>query len=346
MHGSVSKRIWAFANLDLSRQQPILDAFADISLLAPTATSAQEEFATSLRLRVGQFQVPFLRNSMIFAENLGFFLRPQVFEALRYERDIGAEILGTWKKLDYQVGVTNGSGGNQFSSANENLDFLAFARGSIAVAGNPSPYTVGDFAGTKTLRIRLGAGATHDLVRLPFRIAGIDLGSRDVDQDGEVDNVRVISTSFDLLLRYGGWELAAEAAHRYERWGSILFHTTNDSIRNLVRPDEKGQRTYVTLSSHILGFVVPKTLLVGGRFHYGQLSLLPVGGRTIVASLPEDDDVFNFEGLIQVYQSNSESAPRRRLGLLYRATYLPAPRGQGDNVSHQIMLEGQIELPN
>lgn len=331
LYAPLSERIVVFANADLTQRDLVLDAFADVSL------------NERLTIRAGQFKVPFLRNSMTFDENLAFFIRPTVVENNRYDRDIGVQLLGSWSGLRYSLGVSNGTGAERL---NDNLDFLFFGRADWALRGDPNPLVVGDFSGENRLRIALGGGVTHDLVQLPARIAGIDVGNRDVDQDTEIDNVRVVSASLDLLFRYGGWELGLEAGGRYERWGAILSHSSNTIIANLVTPDENGQRLYATLNGHLLKFLVPRRVLAGVRLSYGQLSLLPTGGRALIGAVPPDDDIFNVDGLVQLYAdtASGESAAQRRLGLLYRATVLPAPPDGTDQLNHQILLEGQISL--
>lgn len=296
------------------------------------------EYVISPRIavRAGQQKVPFLRNQIASSSAIAFPERAFPVENLRYARDQGVWVLGALLggKVTYQAGLSNGGGPNQL---NDNIDFAASGRVQVAAFGERLELPYGDFERVEVPSLSVGAGAVHDLVRLPPSIAGIELGNRDVDADGTLDNVRAISSSIDALFRFRGLELTFEGMWRHERWGSILEHRANEELANLIRPQSDGDRNYLGFSTHATYFVWPRTLMVGTRLSYGEVALLGVGGRTLFSQLPEGDEAIDFDLLAQLYDDRGF----RQLGFQYR---LRAFDAADDVLEHLFLLEAQLRL--
>jgi hypothetical protein len=257
----------------------LLDAYVDYG------------FASWLGLRVGQAKVPFTRQWITSSARLDFLERPAGLDDLRYERDVGA-----WLRREhaggqagYVVGLSNGAGRNL---ANDNIDMAAVARVEAALGGER--FTgYGDLERSASPRLMVGAGVIHDLVRVPSKVGGIEVGQRDVDGDKINDNVRVGSASVDAAVRFRGLELAIEGVFRREWWGTILDHSANSAVAEAVKPNRAGRRNYLGGYAELSYLVLPRWL-IAARVSHTRLSLLGVGGAS-VAAVPPGDRLFELD---------------------------------------------------
>jgi hypothetical protein len=305
---------------------------------APALRNYQAEYALRpwALIRAGQGKVPFTRSFMTGDDEIDFTDRSSVLEAFRHDRDIGLSLLGALRqgRLWYQLGVFNGAGQN---TGNDNRDLLAVVRVEAAVLGSRLG-GYGDLERSATPSLTVGAGATHDLVRLPAAVAGTDTGNLDVDGDGEVDNVRVVSASADVLLRWRGWELAAEGLLRAEEWGAILADPANQELASAVgAPD--GDAVRLGMVAQVSYALLPRLLLVAARGSYGRVPVLLLGGRSRSAP-PPGDRLLELDLLVQLYRLGA-----RCLGLQY--TLADPSRNGGEPagpVQHRLVLEGQLRF--
>jgi hypothetical protein len=289
----------------------------------------------ALAIRAGQAKVPFTREWITSSTRLMFLERPAGLDNLRYDRDLGVWARGELgQRASWVVGLSNGAARN---AVNDNIDFVAVARIEGAALGDRFDGH-GDLERSAEPRLMVGAGAAHDLVRLPDNIAGIELGQRDVDRDGVVDNVRVVSFSADLAFRFRGFELAVEGYGRHERWGRILDHSGNSALADAVRADADGHRNY--LGGYVGASYVPAPgwLLIGARLAHTRLALLGLSGQPI--RRPLTDRLLELDLSLQLIQDGD-----RTLGLGYTLADFSA-RGvdPAGDTSHRFIVEYQYRL--
>jgi hypothetical protein len=260
-----------------------------------------------------------------------------------YDRDIGVALHGRLGRGAYIVGVYNGSGPNQ---VNDNVDFMEVARIEFGLVGDlpdsyfEHDYAFGDASGHGQPALTVGVSASHDLVALPDRVAGIEVGQPDVDGSGEPDNVRVFSGSADLLFRWRGLEVFVETLLRQERWGTILDHSQNEVLRNQIGAGADGVRHYGVISSHVGYFVLPHHLLIGGGVAIGSVPLLSLGGRNVFAQTPPGDRQLDVDTTVTWYGDERG----RSLGLTYRLSKFSGLQGRDAPTQHSVVLEGLFRL--
>lgn len=314
-------------------------------LLAELATSdaplrdyyLDYELADWLILRGGQTKIPFSRGYLTSSRRMAFPERDVATEALRYDRDVGAWAHGAlWDdRARYYAGVSNGAGRN---ARNDNIDFAVAARGELAILGEYIDHSHGDLEGSGDLRLTVGVGGIHDLVRLPERVAGIELGQRDVDANGVFDNVRVWSASADAVARWRRFELAAELLWRQERWGTILAHSDNAAVADAVRPGSDGVKNYLGGYGQLTYVLFPREIVAGVRVGRARLPLLGVGGRRLGAP-PPAGRAWEVSGTAQLYRRGY-----RFLGFDYTFTNYDAVFGADPTLDkeHRFTVESQL----
>lgn len=294
-------------------------------------------FRPELALRLGRAKVPYTRQWLTEPTRLVFVERPAALDDLRYDRDEGAWLHGTAVdgRIGYVVGVSNGGGAG---TRNDNIDFVAAARVDAALIGERFE-GYGDLARGDDLRVMIGLGAVHDLVRLPAEVGGVAVGERDVDQDGVGDNVRVVSGSVDVVARVRGFELAIESYFRQERWGTILEHSSNADLLEAIGPSSvsrSGRRNMLGGAAEVSYLVLP-SWLVAARVAHSRLSLLGVGGQVIEAR-PPGDRLFELELASQLLEDG-----HRSLGVEYGFFNFNKKEGRepADDKQHRFIVEYQ-----
>lgn len=293
-----------------------------------------------LRVRVGQYKTLFTRHYIASSMFRAFLDEPLAVDALQYKRDIQAglygEVLGG--RVSYYAGVGNGAGR---TTRNDNIEVNAIVRADVVVLGERLIYGEGDVARTKKPTLMFGVGAIHDLVAMPDQVGALSVNN-DVDGNGDIDNVRVISASFDAAFRYRGLALTVEAILRNETYGTILQHSDNVALSAaLGQRDNHFYGNFYGQLSYVLPVAIRShRLLVGGRVGSARIPFLGVGGRA--SALPRGERALEVDGLIQLY------SPRgyRLLGLQYGmrdfSPIVDVPETGGR--THRVILETQLKF--
>jgi hypothetical protein len=290
-------------------------------------------FRDELVLRFGQYKTQFTRSFVTSSTRLDFVERPLAIEGLRYDRDIQAGVHGLLARgrVGYYAGIGNGAGPN---ALNDNLEVVASARADAVILGQRFGYGYADLGRTRAPSLMIGAGVVHDLVAMPDAIGSIAVNN-DVDGDERIDNARVISTSVDAIVRYRGLEAALEAVLRYEAFGTILDHVDNSELVAAI--GERDSRTYLGVTGQVT-YLLPRNILIGGRFGRSRVPFLGVGGRS--SRVPRGEHVLELDGLVQLYDERGF----RVVGLLYSLhDYRPLDGATGDGPrEHRLIVEGQL----
>jgi hypothetical protein len=231
-----------------------------------------------LSLRAGQMRVPFTRQSMTPEEFLSFPDRSLATREFAYLRDIGvsARAHGFQDRLELILGAYNGSGPNR---SNDNLDPMLLVRVAGVTMGQPWTPAQGDPGKTRNLSLMLGGTATIDYVPATASYGYLSgsavpvrpLTDRDRDQDGRLDDVRVIQLAGDLALRFRGLAFECELYQRRENWKTLPSQPGGDPL--LVQNQFRGW--FAQLSYYILD----NRLQVATRASVSRISPLTVGGR-------------------------------------------------------------------
>ncbi|HUS64546.1 MAG TPA: porin, partial [Kofleriaceae bacterium] len=296
------------------------------------------QFMPELAVRVGQQKVPFTRTWPVSDAGYAFYERAAGIDAMRYDRDAGAWVHGrVAERLEYNVGASNGSGPNK---RNDNIDVAAVVRLDALLMGEWFEWTTGDLEHSEVPSLIVGGGVVHDLVRVPEAVAGVTVENPDVDSDGTGDNVRVWSASLDATFRFRGFEAIVEGLYRHERWGTILEHSDNSDLADLVRPDKDGHRNYLGGYVEATYAAIPHHLLVGGRVGHHRQPLLGLGGLSVASPTP-GDRVLELTALGRYYHSKNLSFGLAYTLLDYRATRDPQPV---DDKRHIFIAQSQLNF--
>ena len=296
------------------------------------------QFAPELAVRAGQDKMFFTRSWWASDATLDVFERPSAIDALRYDRDIGVWAHG-WvaDRLYYHAGVSNGAGPNK---RNDNIDVAALLRVEAMVVGDKFEPMVKNLEARPDLQVLVGAGVVHDLVRVPETIAGIDVGNRDVDSNGTLDNVRVWSSSVTAAARIAGLELLAEGIWRQERWGTILDHSDNAMLAEAIRPDASGHRNYLAGFLHASYVLLPKKLQAAVRVGHNRVSLLGVGGGGPTA-VPPGDRLFELNAQLRYFHNDNLSGGVSYTFTNFNATSGPDPTA---DIDHLFIAQAQLNF--
>ena len=291
-----------------------------------------------LSIRAGQDKVYFTRAWWASDEGLDPLERPAAVDTLRYGRDIGVWAHGQFLdgRLGYYAGVSNGAGPGVL---NDNIDLALEARVDGVILGKGFTPLADNLGQSDELQVMAGAGVVHDLVAMPGAIAGIMVGNRDVDGDGTVNNVRVVSSSADIDLRWKGLEVVLEGIWRHESWGKILQHSDNQALADAIKPDSNGRRNYLAGYVEASYAVIPNKLQVSARVGHSRVALLGVGGQQIGA-VPPGDRLIEVNGQVRYWLSRALSLGASYTLLNYNA---PGPDPAGD-LTHTFIAQGQLNF--
>ncbi|MFO1462379.1 MAG: porin [bacterium] len=184
----------------------------------------QYKFNDNVEIRVGQQDVPWIRQSIISSSNLEFsdrslatleFLNAQAQDTdkdgkpdklVKNGRDIGVVVQGRpfKKKLEYNVGFFNGSGTN---TTNFNNHLLYTGRAVYNITGDAN-YEEGDFARTESIASYFGASGNYNV--------------RDLSND------KVTQFGAESGIKYKGLALQGEFFYRHTKPGDTALATAND----------------------------------------------------------------------------------------------------------------------
>jgi hypothetical protein len=292
-------------------------------------------------VKAGQYKVPFVRNFITDSPWLAFPQRPAAVESYRYDREVqvGAHGSVLADRLVFYVGAGNGAGR---AKTNDNIDYLFVGQVEYGILGPVLSYEEGDLAGTAKPALVVGGAVVHDLVTIPDELGGVSVGQRDVDGDGDLDNVRVVSTNLSAVFRYLGASVTAEWLLRWEDWGTILDHGDNVALRAAL--DDLGiigsSRVYQAGYGQATYMVLPQRLMVGGRLGYSRNTLLGVSGRH-ASSQPLGSRLFEGNLLLQLYDQRFSG---RALGLMYSFFNFEGRNEPADDKVHRLILETQLRF--
>jgi hypothetical protein len=294
---------------------------------------AEGRIGKYLRIRAGQFKVPFSRERLIDDGQLTFLERPLATEEFAYDRDLGVQLSLRTARSELRVGVFNGSGPNQLNS---NLDLLAAAVAWHTVVGSPRWKEEPDFDRLPYPSLAVGIGFTFEDTPVPDQVGYVAVDpfvravTVDTDGDGRRDNVRVMQVALMLAARWHGVDLSSETYIRHEDWGSFG--------RAQVMPFDP-ETTYVGSFVQASAFVVPGRLQIGVRGSIAQISPLTLGGRTRDA-VPIGDVRDELSAIVSYYRKRHAM----RLGLQYSFFDWGARNGDAPSgvAEHRGILEAQV----
>ncbi|RMH42798.1 MAG: hypothetical protein D6689_07205 [Deltaproteobacteria bacterium] len=299
-------------------------------------------FAPGLALRAGQWKTQFIRQFTTSSTRLAFVERSRFVDNYRYDRDVMVALHGQALdgRLGYYASFGNGAGR---AKDNDNIDFNQVVRLEYALVGALPKHEEGDWRGRDDMSLVVTGGFVHDLVALADDLAGLAVNN-DVDADGEVDNVRVISATAGAALRYRGASATAEWVLRRESWGTILDHPDNAALAAALNDLGGSGDTRYYQGFYVSGtyMVVPRRVMVGARVAHSRNPLLRVGGRT-VSEPPLAARLLEVDGLVQLYD---DRVGGRFIGLMYsffdyNARTGPDPAG---DKQHRILVETQLQF--
>lgn len=184
----------------------------------------QYKFNDMVEIRVGQQDIPWIRQSIISSSNLEFtdrsiatleFLNAQAQDTdkdgkpdklVKNGRDVGVVVQGTPfnKKMEYNVGFFNGSGTN---STNFNNQLLYTGRAVYNIVGEAG-YEEGDFAHSEKPAAYFGGSGNYNV--------------RDLSDD------KVTQFGTEAGMKYKGFAFQSEFFYRHTKPGDTTLATTND----------------------------------------------------------------------------------------------------------------------
>jgi hypothetical protein len=230
-----------------------------------------------LGVRGGQFKIPFGRQRLVSSLALTFVERSLATQVFTADRDIGLLVEGAFfaDRLLVQAAVTNGGEGLA-GTRNDNLD-LSYTARVVAQPLGPVPLVEGDRARTPSLRIGFGGAFRYDLIPTdqppPLN---------DIDRNGIVDNVEVLTANAEAVAHWRGFALEGEYFFRRERPG-------------FGRPVRDTHGAYVQTSA-----MVWRGLQLGARFSYAQphalaASSVAIAGRGVPRSAIEANALASYD---------------------------------------------------
>ncbi|HUS63242.1 MAG TPA: porin [Kofleriaceae bacterium] len=167
-----------------------------------------------LRIRAGQFKVPFARQHLVYSLKQTFIERSFAMLAFRLDRDLGGmvEACVLSQRLLIQLAVTDGiAAGAQVRNDNQDL---AYTVRVVAQPLGPMGLVEGDRARTPKPRLSFGGAFQYDLepTDQPAPL-------NDLDRKNGIDNVEVISANAELAFKWRGLAVEGEYFYRQERAG-------------------------------------------------------------------------------------------------------------------------------
>jgi hypothetical protein len=178
--------------IEADQPVPLRDAFATLHL------------ARFFNLRIGQMKVPYDRQRLNSSSKLQLVERSRVTNRLNLDRDIGIQIYGSLPgRLTYYVGLFAGDGRNRI---NRGLGWLYVGRLRLSPFGDFDDGHETDLARTHRLRLAVSiSGAWNHQSRRVNSTQGAFLSQGSIDY---------LHAAFDVMLKYAGWSLMAEAMVR------------------------------------------------------------------------------------------------------------------------------------
>ena len=192
---------------------PVLEAYGDLRIFK------------LLQLRCGRQKIPFSRQFMVHSAYQQFTDRSEVVREFVPGWDLGLVLHGEvdWiGPLTYQFGIFNGAG--DMAPVDDNTDFLFSARMVYEPFGK-LPYSEGD--SLRRWALSVGGSFAYNLSPTDRHLRHAETDTkkaaalRDVDADGNIDNVGVFLAGAELTARVAFMLMHAEFFYRMEDPGAV-----------------------------------------------------------------------------------------------------------------------------
>lgn len=266
-----------------------------------------------LRLRAGQFKVPYARQHLVYSLYLTFTERSFAMLANRIDRDLGGlvEVALFGERILLQGAVTNGA---PLGVRDANVD-LAYTVRVVGQPLGPMPLVEGDVARTPRPRIAVGAAFHYDL-----RPTDLAPPFHDVDRNGRTDNVEIIAAGLEAALKWRGLAVETEYFYRRERAG-------------FGRPVVHAHGVYAQAS-----MMLWRGLQAGARFSWADV---PALGASLVGVLGDGVPRRGLEagGVVSYYLWADRV--RAQVGYAYRRDVAPDPFDPRAHEGHVIDVKVQ-----
>ena len=230
---------------DISRQATLRDAFVDYRLRD-----------RALRIRVGQFNIPFDWERNVAPPYFANIERSRANQQLGWPtgRDVGFLLHGSPSaRFDYGIGLFNGQGANRRRSGDD-IGFSASARLRYHPTGRPVSQEA-LLTPTDDLRLSIGAGG----------YGAVNSGAREdwtPFLDVSIPDANLLAATTDIQLQWG----------RLSAHGAAYFRHVN--------PDGPDAYEGYGLNAHLGGLAIDQRLFVGSRL--GLIQPVDLDGQPLI----------------------------------------------------------------
>lgn len=178
-----------------------------------------------LNIRIGQTKVPFGRQRVMSSANQQMVDRSIVVAELNLDRDVGVllrsdDLFGLGGVLSYTLGVMGGDGRNRLGT---NVGLLYVARAQVNPFGRFDDLIAGDLGRLEKPRLSIGVAAARNVATVRRRST--------VDTTFRNGSLTYDHLAADVLFKWRGFSLEAEALLRYAEQPSLMSATTTEWAR-------------------------------------------------------------------------------------------------------------------
>ena len=178
-----------------------------------------------LNIRVGQTKVPFGRQRVISSGNQQMVDRSIVVGELNLDRDVGIllrsdDLFGLGGVLSYTLGVMGGDGRNRLGT---NVGLLYVARAQVNPFGKFDDLVAGDLGRLEKPRLSIGVAAARNVATVRQRST--------ISTTFKNGSLTYDHLAADVLFKWRGFSLEAEALLRYAEQPSLVGATTTEWAR-------------------------------------------------------------------------------------------------------------------
>lgn len=178
-----------------------------------------------LNIRVGQTKVPFGRQRVISSGNQQMVDRSIVVGELNLDRDVGIllrsdDLFGLGGVLSYTLGVMGGDGRNRLGT---NVGLLYVARAQVNPFGKFDDLVASDLGRLEKPRLSIGVAAARNVATVRQRST--------ISTTFKNGSLTYDHLAADVLFKWRGFSLEAEALLRYAEQPSLVGATTTEWAR-------------------------------------------------------------------------------------------------------------------
>lgn len=178
-----------------------------------------------LNIRVGQTKVPFGRQRVMSSGNQQMVDRSIVVGELNLDRDVGVllrsdDLFGLGGVLSYTLGVMGGDGRNRLGT---NVGLLYVARAQVNPFGKFDDLVASDLGRLEKPRLSIGVAAARNVATVRQRST--------VSTTFKNGSLTYDHLAADVLFKWRGFSLEAEALLRYAEQPSLMGATTTEWAR-------------------------------------------------------------------------------------------------------------------